>query len=185
MQNGHVNPESTAAEVKDFHSSFFRTGVHSSSSRNDGMQRSSTRHHPHLSLCSTASSEPMTTSYAHWLCTAPQAFSCVKHVYYWGRQLCFIATRLLLDLPLVYALKQKNKQRKRFRQTTASHMSKKTSTAVQNKIGFTRSPNLPFFFSSGECDRFRYGIGLSHAGGGVEGGSTTARGKRTFPPTHP
>ena len=45
MQNGHVNPESTAAEVKDFHSSFFRTGVHSSSSRNDGMQRSSTRHH--------------------------------------------------------------------------------------------------------------------------------------------
>ena len=159
-----MNPESTAAEVKDFHSSFFRTGVHSSSSRNDGMQRSSTRHHPHLSLCSTASSEPMTTSYAHWLCTAPQAFSCVQHVYYWGRQLCFIATRLLLDLPLVYALKQKKQTTQTFPTNNCiTHVKKKVNCRSKHKIGFTRSPNLPFFFSSGECDRFRYGIGLSHA----------------------
>jgi hypothetical protein len=40
------NSELTATEVNDSHSFFFRTGVYSSSNRNDGMlKRSSTRHH--------------------------------------------------------------------------------------------------------------------------------------------
>ena len=154
MQNGHVNPESTAAEVKDFHSSFFRTGVHSSSSRNDGMQRSSTRHHPHLSLCSTASSEPMTTSYAHWLCTAPQAFSCVQHVYYWGRQLCFIATRLLLDLPLVYALKQKTNNANVSNKQLHHTCQKKRQLPFKTKLDSLALPICHSFFQAGNVIAF-------------------------------